>query len=130
MERLKFSFGHVFIAAAVVLAYMLLADFNNRWNEKQRLAAQHEQAAAEKAALEATAAALAEAIEYASSDAAVEAWAYEEGGMVRAGDSVYVPMPAPGGPPTATPTPQPAVEEPSNWDLWWSLFFDEGDPAP
>jgi len=127
MERTRFSLRQVVVAAAAVLAVMLLADLNNRWNEKQRLTLQHEQAAADKAALEATALALQEGLIYASSDAAVESWAYEAGGMVRPGDNVYVPQPAPGGPPTPTPTPHSAAEEPSNWDIWWSLFFDDGE---
>jgi cell division protein FtsB len=125
MSRSRFSIRQVFFAVAAVIIFLLLADFNNRWNEKQRLTLQHEQAVAELAALRATQIALEARIEQVSSDAAVEAWAYEQGGLVRPGDVVIVPQPAPGGVPAPTPTPQPHGEPRSNWEIWWSMFFDE-----
>ena len=125
MERNRFTMRQVIFAAAAVIIFMLLADFNNRWNEKQRLTAQHEQVAGQLAELEATQMALEVQIEYAQSDAAVEAWAYQEGGLVRPGDFVIVPQPAPGGPPPEEPTAAPTVEPRENWEVWWSLFFDD-----
>ena len=121
----RFTIRQLFFAVAAVIIFLLLADFNNRWNEKQRLTLQHEQAEAELAALQATQTALEARIEYASSNAAVEAWAYEQGSLVRPGDVVIVPQPAPGGAPAPTPTPKPQTEPRSNWEIWWGLFFDE-----
>ena len=90
MSRARFSIRQVFFAVAAVIIFLLLADFNDRWNEKQRLTLQYEQALEELADLEATRTALQEKMEYADSDAAVEAWAYEQGGLVRPGDVVIV----------------------------------------
>ncbi|HUF39468.1 MAG TPA: septum formation initiator family protein [Anaerolineales bacterium] len=125
MSRSRFSIRQVFLAVAAVIAFLLLADFNNRWNEKQRLGLQYEQAQARLAELEATRTALEARIEHASSNSAVEAWAYEQGGLVRPGDFVIVPQPAPGGAPTPTPTPMPQTEPRAKWEIWWGLFFDE-----
>jgi cell division protein FtsB len=125
MSRTRFSIRQVFFAIAAIIIFLLLADFNNRWNEKQRLLLQHEQAQAELAGLQATQTALQARIEHASSDAAVEAWAYEQGGLVRPGDVIIVPQPAPGGSKPPTPTEPPAEEPRSNWQVWWDLFFDE-----
>lgn len=125
MSRTRFSIRQVFFAIAAVIIFLLLADFNNRWNEKQRLLLQHEQAQAELADLQATQSALLSRIENASSDSAVEAWAYEQGGLVRPGDVVIVPQPAPGGAPLPDATQLPEAEPRSNWEIWWSLFFDE-----
>ena len=130
MDRSKFSFRQVVYAVIAVIAFMLMADFNSRWNEKQRLALQYEQAVEQREALLATQAVLEKQIEYASSDMAVEAWAYSQGGMSRPGDVVIVPLPAPGEYPTPTPKPQVEAQERSNWDIWWSLFFDSEEPAP
>ncbi len=127
MIRSPFSFRQVAFAFGAVIVFLLLADFNNRWNEKQRLTVQHERALEERAALEATQAALLAQIEYAQSNAAVEAWAYQAGGMSRPGDEVIVPLSAEGSLPQPTPTPTPVPTKRENWDLWWSLFFD---PSP
>ncbi len=123
MGRQRFSLRQVFIAAAVIIAFMMLADFNNRWNEKERLSMQYEQAVELREQLVATKTALEAQIEYARSDSAVEEWAYSEGGLARPGDVVIEPLPAPGGEPTPTPTPQPRGPEKSNFEIWWSLFF-------
>ena len=125
MLRFRFSVRQVIFAVAAVIVFTLLADFNNRWNEKQRLTARYELVEIQLAELEATQAALEAKIEYALSDTAVEAWAYEEGGLVRPGDFVIVPQPAPGGEPTPQPTPRATPEPRENWEVWWSRFFDD-----
>jgi cell division protein FtsB len=125
MTLARFSVRQVFFAIAAIIVFLLLADFNNRWNEKQRLTAQHEQAEADLAAVRATQTALEARIEHVSSGSAVEAWAYEQGGLVRPGDVVIIPQAAPGGDPTPAPTSKPKAEPKSNWEIWWGLFFDD-----
>ena len=49
MSRARFSIRQVFFAVAAVIIFLLLADFNDRWNEKQRLTLQYEQALEELA---------------------------------------------------------------------------------
>ena len=124
MERTGFSLRQVFVAAAIIIVFLMMADFNSRWNEKQRLEVQYEQAIELREQLISTLMALEDQIEYASSDAAVEAWAYSEGSLARPGDVVIQPMPAPGEIPAPTPTPLPPEPVKTNLDVWWSLFFD------
>ena len=124
MDRLRINFKQIALVAAAVIVFMLLADFNNRWNEKERLAAQYAMALEQRELLVQTQTALEAAIDYTQSDAAVEAWAYGQAGLARPGDTVIVPLPAEGGAPTATPTPAPEADPRSNWEIWWSLFFE------
>jgi hypothetical protein len=64
-------------------------------------------------------------IAYATSEGAVEEWAYVEGHMVRQGENLIVPLQPEGATqvplvvPTATPIPV------SNWDIWMALFSGE-----
>ncbi len=59
----------------------------------------------------------------ATSEIAVEQWAYEEADMAKPGDQLIVPL-APG---ESTPTPQPRNEvthiRRDNWQIWRDLFF-------
>jgi cell division protein FtsB len=111
------------IAGVVLLAYLIM-DFNNRVTALQQLTAQRDVVAAEVASLKATESALRTAIAYATSDAAVVDWAYQDGGMVRPGDYPVVPVAPAGVTPAPTAAPQVVRREASNWQLWWLLFFD------
>lgn len=78
-------------------------------------------------------------LEYAASDAFVEAWARSERKMVREGEVLVIPMPLTVATPvqdTATLPVSDAVainDEPvqnvDNWKLWWSLLFDVPPPG-
>jgi len=130
MDGQKLSIRQIFVAVVVMIGLMIFAGFNNRWNEKQRLTLKYENALRQRDELLATQQVLRSEIEYASSDAAVEEWAYSEGGMSRPGDIVIQPLPAPGAVPTPTPPPPPVLVEKSNFDVWWSLFFDTDSDTP
>ena len=124
MKRPNFSLKYAaIIIGVVVLAYLVLA-FNNRVVDLRHLAVQKELIAAELEGLEGTRASLETQIAYATSDAAVIDWAYEEGNTVQDGDHPVVPLsPAES---TPVPTPTPVVTRPtvSNWQMWWLLFVD------
>ena len=130
MDGQKITLRQVGLATLLIIFIMMFADFNNRWNEKQRLTIQHAQALEMREALLAKQAVLREQIEYASSSAAVEEWAYSEGGLARPGDVVIQPIPAPGETPEPTPVPEVQEPEQNNWDVWWSLFFDPENDEP
>ena len=116
----------VVLAGLVFLAFLVIV-FNNRMADQRQLVAQAEVIGAELAALQLTDANLDAQIAYATSDLAVEEWAYQEARWAREGDFPVVPV----SPSTPTPAAAPSVEPPelipySNWQIWWALFFDDG----
>ncbi len=125
MDRVKISGKQIAIGAGIVVLILLLADFNNRVTELYRLTAQREHIAAEATALMQTQAVLQADIEYATSVAAVEEWAYEQGKMIRAGENPIILLPDG----ETQPLPSPATPEPTAqadaWEMWIALFFDE-----
>ena len=110
------------IALGLLLAVVLLIDFNRRMEELDRLTAKLEAVHAEGTAVMQTQVALLAQVAYATSDEAVEQWAYENK-WVRVGEHPVELVPA--GNATSTPNSLPAtpVENPPNWHIWWELFF-------
>jgi cell division protein FtsB len=128
MKRPVFSWKYaLMILGVVVLAYMVM-DFNNRVSELHRLSNQKEAVAAEVSSLEKTQNALETKIAYATSEAAVVDWAYEEGHMVGPGDNPVVPIAPSVGTPFPTPTPSVTQQAVSNWQMWMRLFLDSEAP--
>lgn len=113
-----------FVIAAVVL-FLLVMDLNSRLNELSRLSAQRDKAETVVVDLQKTMVVLKTQIGYATSEGAVEEWAYEEGHMVRSGENLIIPLQPAGATqvpltvPVATPIPV------SNWDIWKALFSGE-----
>jgi len=73
--------------------------------------------------------------DYALNDFYVEEWARGRGKMVRVGEKLIIPVPSQ----STLLTPLVPMEvgafdsgydQPENWELWWSLFFDSPPPAP
>ena len=113
-----------FVVAGVIFVFLVM-DLNGRLNELSRLSAQKDKAATVVADLNKTLVVLNTQIAYATSEGAVEEWAYEEGHMVHAGENLIVPLQPEGATQVplaiATPTPIPS----SNWDIWMALFAGE-----
>jgi len=113
------------IAAGIVLAIVLLFDFNRRLSDLHRLSGQLEKVRASGTAVMHTQEALLTRVAYATSDEAVERWAYEEGRWVRQGEHLVILVP----PENITPTPAGILSSPTpawpDWRLWWELFFGE-----
>jgi hypothetical protein len=114
---------YIGVVVALVIAAFLIMDFNsrtanlNRLNqERLEVKSEHDSKAATKSALQAR-------IAYATSQAAVYEWAYQNH-MVQKGDIPVVPV----GDiqPTPVPTPRPASTQKvlSNTDRWLLLFID------
>ena len=121
--------GLIFIiAAGIGVLILLIFSFNSRITEMRQLEIEAEQVGAQVTILKQTHSVLETQIAYATSDAAVEAWAYEEAKMKRDGDYLIVPL-SPG-----KSTPIPGREQIStsiaveNWQVWKALFFDETLP--
>lgn len=106
----------------VVLILVVVVDFSQRLAESQRQVDAASRAQTEVAQLERERAVLQTQVAYATTDAAVIAWAHEHGKMVQPGEVLVVPMI-----PTAAATPVPAPiappPAPPNWQLWWALFL-------
>jgi hypothetical protein len=119
---MKLKWRNALVAIGLLLAVILLVDFNRRMDEMDRLTTQLNAVRAEGTAVMQTQVALVTQVAYATSDTAVDDWAYNNKwvrsgehsiGLVAAGD--------------ATPTPAPitaqATESLPNWRIWWELFF-------
>jgi len=130
MQRLKNNLRQILVGALIVIIILLMAEFNNRMSELNRLSEQRDRAAAQITSLMQTQAVLQTQIAYATSVAAVEEWAYEDGRLVRPGDNPVVPLPE-GGAVSATPvsiSPGNKPELIENWEVWYALFFERNEP--
>jgi cell division protein FtsB len=126
MKKARVWGRRTYIVLGLVILVAMVMDFNSRMTRLTHLRAQKGNEEQRLIELRLTRATLQEQIAYASSDAAVEEWAREEGRMMLPGDIVVVPLP------DASFVPEPVEEEvvytepDSNWDAWmhW-LFFRE-----
>ena len=122
-SRPPLTWQQVAVIVGVVGAAAMVVDFSQRLAASQRLVESANVAASEVAQLEREQAALATQVAYATTDAAVIAWAHEQGKMVRGGEILVVPVV-----PTVVITPvAPAVAlatPPPNWSLWYAAFFE------
>jgi hypothetical protein len=119
---MKFKWRNILIILGLFIAVVLLIDFNRRMEELGRLTAKLDSVRAEGTSIMQTQQALLTQVAYATSDNAVEQWAYENK-WVRVGEHPVVLVPA--GSVTPTPEPQVATQTESlpNWRIWWELFF-------
>jgi len=119
---MKFKWRNILILLGLVLAVVLLIDFNRRMEELDSLTTKLNSVRAEGTSIMQTQNALVTKVAYATSDQAVEQWAYQNK-WVRVGEHVVQLEPAG----TVTATPAPALvtqtEAMPNWRIWWQLFF-------
>ena len=130
MQWLKNHLRQLLTGTLIVVIILLMAEFNNRMTELNRLTIQRDRGSAQITSLVQTQVVLQTQITYATSVSAVEEWAYEEGRLVRPGDNPVVPL-ASGE--TSGPNPVPSVPLESddiveNWEVWYALFFDIDAP--
>lgn len=119
---MKIKWRNIIVVIGLILAVVLLVDFNHRMEELDRLSAQLNSVRAEATAIIQTQTALAGQVAYATSDVAVEQWAYDNK-MVRPGEHPVGVVPGA----NITPTPGaellPQPEQLPIWRIWWELFF-------
>ena len=104
---------------------LLMMDLNNRLTELFRLSAQRDTMQTEVVQLKSTEQALQTQLAQATSVAAVEKWAYEEGHKALPGDTVIRPLPQPGYTPPAPTVIAPTPQKVENWQVWKALFLGD-----
>src|SRR5512133_3975551 len=112
----------VLVVSLVLLAYLVM-DFNSRTAELNRLRTEQEVVTARLDSREKTRSALEAEIAYATSEAAVAEWAYQNH-MARSGDFVVVPVQPIQVTPTPAPKPVVFTSAVSNPERWLALFID------
>ncbi len=117
------------LVIVLVILALLVMEFNSRTAELNRLRSEQEVINARLLSKKQTLAALDAQIAYATSDAAVMKWAYENH-MARPQDYVVAPVGAIQATPTPQPTPQPTPTSINQLMQWLSLFYDAPTPAP
>ena len=113
----------VWIFILVIGGILIIGDLNRRMADARRLDQDALALETEVAGLETESAELLTQIAEATSDIAVNEWAHEQGGMVKPGEVLVVPVAPSDVIPEVTPTPATGFEQPSNWEVWWALLF-------
>jgi len=124
MKRTWLGWKYALIVIGLVVLTLLVMDFNNRMAGQRRLSDKREDVVIEATQLRQTQVFLETQIAYASSDAAVQEWAYEEGHMVREGENLVIPLEYPGFTPEVTVIPTTTPEPETNFQVWLSLFLE------
>jgi len=130
MKSRWLGWKYALLVIGLVVLTLLVMDFNNRMAALRRLTGEKEAVGAKVTGLVQTQMSLETQIAFATSDEAVEQWAYVEGHWVRQGEVLVVPLPEEGEPPTPVPTPMPTLQPESNWKIWLSLFVDPAASTP
>jgi len=124
MKRTWLGWKYALLVIGLVVLTLLVMDFNNRMAGLRRLSDKKEDVAIEATDLMHTQVYLETQIAYATSEAAVNEWAYEEGHMVREGENLVIPLEYPGFTPKVTFIPTATPEPESNLQIWFSLFLE------
>ena len=124
MKRTWLGWKYALVVIGLVVLTLLVMDFNNRMAGLRRLGDKREDVVIEATDLMHTQVYLETQIAYATSEAAVNEWAYEEGHMVREGENLVIPLEYPGFTPKVTIIPTATPEPESNLQIWYSLFLE------
>ena len=125
MFKFPISFRRVLIFAGIFVLILFVIEFNSRLEELNRLNEQRDTIRALATQAMQTQIALQTQVAYAGSADAVEEWARTEGHYMQEGDQPVIPVGVPGSEPVIATTPEPMPTPMQNWEIWWTLFFDE-----
>jgi hypothetical protein len=123
MVNLPINVRRVAALIGILMLVFIVLEFNRRLEELNMLNAQSRLVQTQATQSVQTQLALQTQVAYANSDAAVEEWARTDGHYIQDGDLPVVPLGEPGAAPIDASTPTPIPTQPSNWDVWWDLFF-------
>ena len=108
------------LALGITILSMLVMEFNSRTTDLNSLTVERDLVSTQLAQREETKVALEAQIAIATSEAAVNRWAHEDGHMVKEGEIPVIPLQNGQAAPTPTPTPLPSPQEtetPNDWIL-------------
>jgi len=125
MPNIPINFRRVAIFIGIFILILMVIEFNSRLEELNRLNDQRDETRAAATQAIQTELSLQTQVAYADSTAAVDEWARTEGHYVLEGDQPVIPVVQPGSEPVIIATPIPLPTPMQNWEVWWSLFFDE-----
>jgi cell division protein FtsB len=123
MMNLPINIRRVAVLIGILILVFIVLEFNRRLEELNMLNAQSRLVQTQATQAIQTQLALQTQVAYASSEDAVEEWARTDGHYIRDGDLPVVPLAEPGSAPITVSTPTPVPTQPSNWQVWWDLFF-------
>lgn len=104
---------------------LFVIEFNSRLEELNRLNQQRDEMRAAATQAMQTQTSLQTQVAYAASTEAVEEWARTDGHYLQEGDQPVIPVSVPGSEPVMVETPAPIPTPMQNWEIWWTLFFDQ-----
>jgi hypothetical protein len=125
MPNIPINFRRVAVFLGIFILILVVIEFNSRLDELNRLNDQRDEIRTMATQAIQTQMALQTQVAYAGSTAAVDEWARTEGHYVLEGDQPVIPVVQPGSEPVIIATPVPLPTPMQNWEVWWSLFFDE-----
>jgi cell division protein FtsB len=117
------NWRYAFLFLVLLVLALLVMEFNNRLNDLYRLEGEKENVTLRLEEQEGTRSALLTAIDDASSDQAVEAYARQRGKMKKPGDHSLVIVPGTETTPTPLMAPTPVVDSQTNPQRWLDLLF-------
>jgi hypothetical protein len=125
MSQFPIKLRRVAVFAGIFVLILFVIEFNTRLEELNRLNDQRDQVRIQATQAMQTQMALQTQVAYAGSTEAVEEWARTEGHYLQEGDQPVIPVGVPGSAPVIVNTPVPIPTPMQNWEIWWTLFFDE-----
>lgn len=125
MINIPINVRRVVVMIGILALVFIVLEFNRRLEELRILNNQHQIVQTQATQAVQTQFALQTQVAYAGSTAAVEEWARTDGHYIQDGDLPVVPLGQPGAPPIEASIPTPVPTQPSNWEVWWNLFFEE-----
>jgi cell division protein FtsB len=127
-HRIPLSNLQIVLIALAVVGGRLIIDFSQRILEGQSKVAEQRYLEAEIASLTQKQQKLEADKAYYSSPAYIEAWAHDQGKMVRDGEILVIPQYDQYTQPGIAVTSSETIKPSPIWHIWWSLFFDGPPP--
>jgi hypothetical protein len=124
MKDFTINWRRVGFLVAVGFLALVILDLNSRLEALNGLNEERDLVAAQATQALQTHAALETKVAYATSDAAAEDYA-RDNGMIREGEIPVAPVGDANPTPTPIASPTPTPLPPANWEIWWNLFFGE-----